>query len=52
MHVASTSIDKLLDYVMNTPEDAGRTELCAKQRIEMINNNLGILKEQFPDINI
>ena len=50
MHVATTTIDKLLDYVMNTPEDAGRTQLCAIQRDEMIGKNLKLLKKKFPDI--
>ncbi len=43
MHVATTSLDILLDYVMNTPEDPGRTELCVKQRNTMIDNNLNLL---------
>ena len=50
MHVASSTIDKLLDYVINTPEDAGRSELCALQRNEMITRNINILKEQYPDL--
>ncbi|TKG95817.1 glycosidase [Puteibacter caeruleilacunae] len=50
MHVATTTIDKLIDYVLNTPEDAGRTQLCAAQRDELITKNLDILKEQYPDI--
>ncbi|TAJ15235.1 glycosidase [Marinilabiliaceae bacterium JC017] len=52
MHVATTTIDKLLDYVLNTPEDPGRTELCAKQRDEMITKNLNILKSQYPEIDL
>jgi 4-O-beta-D-mannosyl-D-glucose phosphorylase len=50
MHVATTSIDKLLDYTMNTPEDAGRTQLCAIQRDEMVVKNLEILKAKYQDI--
>ena len=50
MHVATTSVDKLIDYIENTPEDPGRTELCVKQRTEMIDKNLEILKKDFPDI--
>lgn len=38
-HVATTTVEKLLDYVMNTPEDAGRTYACVQQRIELINRN-------------
>ncbi len=43
MHVATTHIQKLIDYVLNTPEDPGRTELCVEQRIQMIENNLKFL---------
>ena len=50
MHVATTTIEKLLDYVVNTPEDAGRTQLCAAQRDDMINKNLKILKAKYPEI--
>jgi len=50
MHVATTTLDKLLDYVLNTPEDGGNTNGCATQRDEMITKNLKILGEKFPDI--
>ena len=50
MHVATTSVDKLIDYIRNTPEDPGRTELCVRQRTEMIDRNLGILKKDFRDL--
>ncbi len=50
MHVATTTINKLIDYVLNTPEDPGRTELCALQRKEMITKNLKILEDRYPDI--
>lgn len=52
MHVATTTMDKLTDYVMNTPEDAGRTQLCAAQRDEMVKNNLKIITQKYPDIKI
>lgn len=39
MHVATTTIDKLLDYVYNTPEDGYRTGLCVKQRTDLITKN-------------
>ena len=51
MHVATTTVDRLLDYVLNTPEDAGRTELCAAQRDAMVDQNLNILKRQFSGID-
>ncbi len=52
MHVATTTIEKLLDYVINTPEDGGRTQLCAIQRDEIITKNLEVLKTQYPDIDL
>jgi 4-O-beta-D-mannosyl-D-glucose phosphorylase len=39
-HVAATSVDQLLDYVLNTPEDAMRSPLCVQQRCELIEKNL------------
>lgn len=50
MHVATTTVDRLLDYVLHTPEDAGRTELCAAQRDAMVDQNLNVLKREFPRI--
>ncbi|GJM31274.1 MAG: 4-O-beta-D-mannosyl-D-glucose phosphorylase [Saprospiraceae bacterium] len=43
MHVATTTIAKLLDYVLNTPEDAGRTFACVQQRNKLIQQNLEIM---------
>lgn len=39
-HVATTTIDRLLDYVINTPADGGRSSRCVKQRCELIERNL------------
>lgn len=39
-HVATTTVDQLLDYVLNTPEDALRSAACVQQRIELIDRNL------------
>jgi 4-O-beta-D-mannosyl-D-glucose phosphorylase len=50
MHVATTTLEKLIDYVMNTPEDPGRTELCALQRKDLISKNLKIIEERYPEI--
>jgi 4-O-beta-D-mannosyl-D-glucose phosphorylase len=44
MHVAETSVDKLLDYVLNTPEDALFSAACVEQRKKLIKKNLKILK--------
>jgi 4-O-beta-D-mannosyl-D-glucose phosphorylase len=38
-HVAVSTIEKLVDYVIHTPQDPGRTYLCVQQRIELINKN-------------
>lgn len=43
-HVATTTKDKLLDYVLNTPEDGKYSAECVKQRISMIEKNLQIMK--------
>ncbi|MEM8909233.1 MAG: glycosidase, partial [Bacteroidota bacterium] len=40
MHVASSTIDRLLDYVLHTPPDAGDTYACVQQRIAFIERNL------------
>lgn len=39
-HVATTTVEKLLDYAKNTPPDAMRSKLCVDQRCEMIARNL------------
>ena len=40
LHVAATTVDKLLDYVINTPEDPLRSFACVAQRNKLIANNL------------
>jgi len=39
-HVATTTVEKLVDYCMNTPKDPLRSAACVKQRIELIERNL------------
>lgn len=46
MHIATTTIDKLVDYVFNTPEDPLRSPDCVQQRCELIRKNLEYLKEE------
>ena len=41
-NVVTTAIDRLLDYVLNTPPDPLRSALCVKQRIELIEKNLSL----------
>ncbi len=45
MHVATTTIDKLLDYVFNTPKDPLRSVKCVEQRCELIKKNLEFLNK-------
>lgn len=40
MHVAVTTIDKMVDYCKNTPEDPLRSYACVQQRNELIARNL------------
>lgn len=46
LHVATSTIDKLLDYCFNTPKDPGRALDCAKQRIDLIKHNEELLMNQ------
>jgi 4-O-beta-D-mannosyl-D-glucose phosphorylase len=43
-HVASTTVDRLLDYVLHTPEDPLRSYACVQQRIALVDRNLQYLK--------
>lgn len=43
MHVATTTVDKLIDYVFHTPEDPLRSVECVAQRCELIGRNLELL---------
>ncbi len=43
MHVATTTMDKLIDYVFNTPEDPLRSVECVAQRCELVKKNLELL---------
>lgn len=46
MHVATTTIDKLVDYVFHTPEDPLRSVECVAQRCELIKKNLKLLADE------
>ncbi len=39
VHVATTTLDRLLDYVCNTPEDPLRSSACVQQRLALIRRN-------------
>jgi 4-O-beta-D-mannosyl-D-glucose phosphorylase len=43
MHVATTTLDRLKDYVFNTPTDPLRSFDCVKQRCALIEANLKLL---------
>ena len=43
-HVAETTVDLMLDYVLNTPPEAGRSYACVQQRHKLISKNLPIMK--------
>ncbi|HIR89159.1 MAG TPA: glycosidase [Candidatus Fimimorpha faecalis] len=45
MHVATTTIDKLIDYVFQTPSDPLRSVDCVKQRIALIRKNKEFLNQ-------
>jgi len=40
MHVATSTVDRLLDYAKNTPPDAGRSAASVQQRIDLIERNM------------
>ncbi len=39
VYVATTSMERLIDYVFHTPADPGRSALCVRQRVELISRN-------------
>jgi 4-O-beta-D-mannosyl-D-glucose phosphorylase len=43
MHVATTTVDQLLDYVINTPEDGLRSSMSVKTLCRVIDNNKNYL---------
>ncbi len=40
VHVATSTVDTLLDYVLHTPEDGFRTGLSVRERVRLIDANL------------
>lgn len=45
LHVATTTIDKLKDYVFNTPSDPLRSVKCVEQRCDFIKKNLEFMNK-------
>jgi 4-O-beta-D-mannosyl-D-glucose phosphorylase len=42
-HVVTSTVDKLLDYVLNTPGDGMRSPVCVAQRCRLIEKNLRLI---------
>jgi 4-O-beta-D-mannosyl-D-glucose phosphorylase len=45
LHVAATTVEKLVDYTFHTPSDPLRSVECVQQRCDLIRKNLELLKE-------
>lgn len=45
LHVAATTIDKLIDYCFHTPQDPLRSVKCVEQRCDLIRQNLAFLNK-------
>lgn len=48
LHVATTTIERLIDYTFNTPEDGFRSLVCSKQRVDLIRKNEMLLNRINP----
>lgn len=48
IHVATTTVATLLDYVLHTPEDGLRTGLSVRERVRLIDANLKLTKRTKP----
>ncbi|MEZ4773341.1 MAG: glycosidase [Bacteroidia bacterium] len=46
IHVATTTVDKLVDYTINTPPDGMRSVACVEDRTAMIRKNLILLQDK------
>jgi 4-O-beta-D-mannosyl-D-glucose phosphorylase len=44
LHVATSTVDRLVDYVLNTPADPLRSRACVEQRCALIEKNLATMK--------
>lgn len=49
LHVAHTTIDRLTDYVFNTPADPLSSSACVRQRCDLIRKNLEYIKKHGDD---
>lgn len=46
LHVATTTIERLKDYVFNTPQDPHRSVKCVEQRCDLIRKNLEYMNQK------
>lgn len=46
LHVAASSVERLLDHVNGTPADPLRSYACVQQRSELIRRNLALLEKR------
>ncbi len=44
MHVVTSTVERLMDYAINTPADPLRSHACVEQRYALIGRNLGVMK--------
>ena len=44
LHVATSTVDRLVDYVLHTPADPLRSRACVEQRNALIDKNLKLMK--------
>lgn len=44
IHVATTTVEKMLDFVRHTPEDSGTTYTAVQQRLDLIDKNIAYAK--------
>lgn len=47
-HVATSTVDRLLDYALHTPADGQRSSICVQQRCDLIRKNLEPLAKSNP----
>jgi 4-O-beta-D-mannosyl-D-glucose phosphorylase len=43
-HVATTTVERLVDYCRRTPSDPLRSAECVRQRIDLIDRNLKLME--------
>ena len=43
LHIATSTVDRLLDYILHTPEDPLRSYACVEQRYALIEKNLKLM---------